>query len=177
MAKERAGDQVTCWPMFTGFGLSVTAGSWLVRLLFSRFCRRLPPSVEGAPPVAMGVVERAGDLLGGEQRVDRVVADDAAVRHVVQREVERAAEREDLVVVPDDAGGAAAVVRPLPAQADGAVREPVEPAVLAEEPELRVPADEPVDPDGQVEVVAGRPVVPDVGDLALVARSTTGRCR
>ncbi len=45
VAKERAGDQVTCWPMFTGFGLSVTAGSWLVRLLFSRFCRRLPPRV------------------------------------------------------------------------------------------------------------------------------------
>ena len=147
LVRLRPGDQVMLDPRSIEAGEMVSAGS---QLLDAAVRQALPPvAAQGrpAPAIALGEVQRAGDLLGIEQRVDGVVLDDRGIAGVVQVEVETGGQIERLPMVPPEGGGDAAAALLLPA-----VRRRIRSTnrlsqlVLAARPRLDIAVGVPVEP-------------------------------
>src|SRR4051794_24062266 len=71
-------------------------------------------------------------------------------------------------MVPAQRGGGGAACLMLLTVRDGAIDEPVYPAILATHTVLDIAVRIPVQPAGEVHVIVGRPVVSDIGDLPVV---------
>ena len=74
LVKLRPGDQVMFDPRSIDAGEIVTAGKQLLHAPVGEALPAVAAQRHRAPAVALGEVERAGDLLGVEQRIDRVAA-------------------------------------------------------------------------------------------------------
>jgi hypothetical protein len=140
-------------------------------LLNAAIREALPPVAsqgDRAPAVALREVDRAGDVLGVQEWIDRISLDQCGIAGIVQIEVQTGRKIKCLPVIPANVGGGGSPLLVLPTVRNRAIQEAVDPAILATEPVLHVPVGVPVQPGGEVHIVVGRPVIADVADLAVV---------